>query len=69
MGLLVEPRNVSALEQTLELLIQDPQLRNDLAQGASARAWYYDHARVAMAVMEVYGKARERATVLATANI
>jgi phosphatidylinositol alpha-mannosyltransferase len=68
-GLLVEPRNVSALEQTLELLIQDPQLRDGLAQGASARAWDYDHTRVARAVMEVYGKAQERATVLATANI
>ena len=55
-GLLVEPSNAAALAAALQTLVDDPQLRARLGEGARAHALEkFSSARMAKAYLTTYG--------------
>lgn len=53
-GLLVPPENPPALAATLQQVIQNPQLRLDLARNATELARQYDWSEISARIMQVY---------------
>ena len=61
-GLLVEPRDVSALETALERLVLDPALRASLGEAGAKRAPEYDWTHVTRQLVALYEEVIERRT-------
>jgi phosphatidylinositol alpha-mannosyltransferase len=59
-GLLVEPKNPSALADALCRLLADPALRASMRQAGRAKAHLYDWSRIAAQVLDYYDEVLER---------